>query len=113
MSGPLPRGSGTNGRLSSEQQLEHFAGCVYVANMNRALVPDGSILKPQVFRVRYGGFSFSLDTDNKKVTDDAWRAWTQNMAYRCVSAYEICCEPELPLGAIVTREGRRLVNTKK
>jgi hypothetical protein len=114
MRGPLPRGSGTNGRLSSEQQREHFAGCVYIESMNKALCPDGSIVNRTVFNGRYGGFRFNVDPyDTKSVTDSPWNAWTRNVAYRPVWVHEICCEPELPLGAIVTREGWRYVNTKK
>lgn len=106
-----PRLRGGNGFLGMEEMLEHFKGCVYIEIMNRALVPDGSILKPDAFSVRYGGFSFRMDANNEKVVDDAWKAWTQNKVHSCVSAYSTCFKPELPLGSIVTVNGQRFVNT--
>jgi hypothetical protein len=111
--GPLPRGAGTNGRLSPELQQEHFAGCVYIESLNKALCPDGSIVNRTVFTGRYGGFDFHMDANSKRVTDSPWRAWTRNMAYRCVRVCDIFSDSELPLGAIITREGRSLVNIRE
>jgi hypothetical protein len=109
--GPLPREVAINTFLSSEQQKAHFEGCVYIESMNRALCPDGSILKQDAFSVRYAGFNFRLDTDNHKVTDDAWKAWTKSRAYGCVSAYGTCFKPKLPFGEILIRSGHSFVNT--
>jgi Family of unknown function (DUF5906) len=109
--GPLPREVSTNTFLTHEQQKAHFEGCVYIESTNRALCPDGSILRQEAFSVRYAGFNFRLDTDNQKVTDDAWKAWTKSRAQGCVSAYGTCFKPKLPFGEIVTRSGHSFVNT--
>jgi hypothetical protein len=109
MSRILPRGSA----MSVKQQQEHFAGCVYIESMHRAVVADGSILRPQAFKVRYGGFTFSLDAHDGEVTKSAWGAWTRNMVNRPVMAHGIRFDPTLPIGTIITRGGRRLVNTRE
>lgn len=106
-----PRPRGGSGFITREQALEHFKGCVYIESMNRALTPDGAIIKPDAFSVRYGGFSFVMGEQNDKVSEDAWKAWTQNKAHTCVTAFSTCFRPELPLGSIVTRNGQRYVNT--
>jgi Family of unknown function (DUF5906) len=109
--GPLPREAANNGFISLEQQISHFDGCVYIESMNRALVPGGDIMRPEAFDIRYGGFNFHMGANNDKVTDDAWKAWTKNRAYRCERAYATCFKPKLPFGEIVTRNGQRFVNT--
>lgn len=87
--------------LTIEQQIVFFTGCVYVRDIHRALVPGGSTLKPDQFKVAYGGYQFSLDAANEKVTFDAWEAFTQSRAYRCARAEGLCFKPQLPAGALV------------
>jgi hypothetical protein len=99
--------------MSVEEQREHFEGCVYIESMHQAMVPDGSILKPQVFKVRYGGFTFHLDAHEGELTRNAWKAWTRSMVNRAVRVHGIRFDPTLPMGTIITREGRRFVNTRE
>jgi hypothetical protein len=106
---PTPRGG--DGFLDSEKQQAHFGQCVYVSGQNRALVPDGSLMKPDAFRVRYGGFNFNLDTQNMKTTRDAWEAWTQNQVYKCTEVDGICFKPNLPARSIVHANGQTFINT--
>lgn len=100
-----------DGFCNPEQQQTHFAGCVYVTGQNRALVPDGTMMKPEAFRVRYGGMTFPLDATNSKTTKDAWEAWTQSQIYRCPQVDGICFKPNLPPREIVTINGQTFINT--
>jgi hypothetical protein len=100
-----------NGFMTIDDQLQYFAGCTYIESMNAALVPDGSILKPEAFTVRYGGYQFNMDDSNHTVSKKPWEAWTQNQVYSCVKAYSTCFKPQLPFGTIVTRDGQRFANT--
>lgn len=97
--------------VNNEQQIEMFAGCVYVQSLHRVLVPGGVLLKPEQFKVAYGGFTFTMDIANEKTTRDAWEAFTQSQSYRCPRANDICFRPELPAGAIIERSGQTIVNT--
>jgi hypothetical protein len=106
-----PAARGGDGFIDSARQIEHFAGCVYISGQNRALVPDGSLMKPDAFRVRYGGFTFNLDTQNMKTTRDAWEAWTQNQVYKCTEVDGICFRPNLPARSIVSANGQTFINT--
>lgn len=100
-----------DGFLDAGQQLDHFAGCVYISGQNRALTPGGILMKPDAFRVRYGGFNFNLDATNTKTTRDAWEAWTQSQVYKCPEVDGICFRPNLPARDIVTINGQTFINT--
>lgn len=96
---------------NTEQQIELFAGCVYILDSHRVLVPKGLILNQNQFKVHFGGYRFTLDTANEKTTKDPWEAFTQNQAYRCPRVHSEAFKPNLPPGTIIERGGRRYVNT--
>lgn len=106
---PVARG-GSEFMTPIEQQ-SYFAGCIYVRSQHRALVPGGVLMKPEQFKVHYGGYSFQMDNRNEKISRDAWEAWTQNQVYRCQMVDGVCFRPELPSAAIVTISGQTFVNT--
>lgn len=97
--------------VSIEDQLTLFKGCVYIRDQHRVLVPGGVLLKPEQFKVNYGGYSFPMDLANEKVSRDAWEAFTQSQAFRCPRVDSPCFKPDLPPGAIVERGGQTFVNT--
>lgn len=96
---------------TNEDQLKLFAGCVYVQDMHRVLVPGGNLLKPDQFKVMFGGYTFTTDAANEKTTRDAWEAFTQNQAFRCPKADTTCFKPDLPPGVIIERDGLKYANT--
>lgn len=95
----------------AEEQIKLFSGCVYIRDMHRVLVPGGTLVRAEQFKVDFGGYAFTLDSANEKVTRDAWEAFTQNLTYRCPRANSICFRPDLPAGAIVERGGQTFANT--
>ena len=97
--------------LTPPKQIDHFKGCIYVREQHRVLVPEGALLKPEQFKVYYGGHSFQMDEANEKVSRDAWEAFTQNHAFECPKVDGTCFRPDLTAGAIVERNGQRFVNT--
>jgi hypothetical protein len=96
---------------NNEEQLRLFAGCVYIQDLHRVLVPGGVMLKPEQFKVAYGGYTFTMDTANEKTTRDAWEAFTQSQAYRCPRANAPCFRPDEQPGALIHRGGQVFVNT--
>lgn len=108
-----PRGTLVTGStiLTPPQQLDTFAGCVYVENMHRVLTPGGRMLKPEQFKVSYGGYSFVMDLIGEKTTKCPWEAFTQSQAVRNARADTTCFRPALPFGHIVDVGGRTKVNT--
>lgn len=92
-------------------QVDMFAGCVYIRDTHRVLVPGGNLLKPEQFKVAYGGYTFTMDTANEKTTRDAWEAFTQSQAYRCPRADSACFRPDQAPGALVKRGGQLFANT--
>lgn len=96
--------------MAADQQRRHFAGCVYVRDLNRVLTPDGAELDQARFRVMYGGYAFPIDAMNEKTTTNAWEAFTESRAVRFPRVAATCFRPELPAGAIVREEGVDLVN---
>lgn len=97
--------------VNNDMQLTLFAGCVYVQDLHRVLVPGGVMLKPEQFKVHFGGYTFTMDAANEKTTKDAWEAFTQSQAYRCPRANAPCFRPDMPPAALVQRGGQTFVNT--
>lgn len=97
--------------VSVDEQERIFTGCVYISTMNRALVPGGHLMKPESFRVMYGGAAFLMDDMNQKTTFDAWECFTQSRALRRPTAHDLCFRPELPPAAIVKQGGVELANS--
>jgi hypothetical protein len=87
--------------LTVAEMHEHFAGCVYIRDMHRVLIPDGSLLKPEQFNASFGGHSFQMLPDGTKPTDDAFKALTQNKATRFPQAIRPCFRPDLAPGTIL------------
>jgi hypothetical protein len=96
--------------MTMVNQIDHFAGCVYIRDLDKIWVPDGGFLKPSQFKATYGGYLFSLD-QNDKTTKSAWEVFTESQSYDFPKATCSCFRPELPSGAIIHEEGWKLVNT--
>lgn len=96
--------------LSVPSQVDHFDGCVYVRSEHAVLIPDGSLLKKEQFRVVYGGYLFSMDASNEKTTNSAWEAFTESRGYRFTKVHSTCFRPEISAGAIVEEENQTMVN---
>lgn len=93
-------------------QLEHFAGCVYVMDQDRILTPGGDLLKQSQFRAMYGGYQFVLDGENTKTTKNAWEAFTESQVIRHPKVHTLAFRPLDAHGAILTDEhDRRSVNS--
>lgn len=92
-----------------EAQHRIFAGCVYVQDEHKIFTPQGDLLKPEQFKVRYGGYTFQMDLVNQKVTRDAWEAVTQSQAFSVPQVATTTFEPSLPMGSVVNNA----VNTYK
>ena len=98
--------------LAISQQIELFAGCIYIRDLHRVFTPDGALLKPEQFRVMYGGYVFALDSTNDgKKTKSAWEAFTESQGAKFPRAHGICFRPEEVPGAMISEEGHVLVNT--
>lgn len=97
--------------LAVTQQIEHFAGCVYVQEAHRIFTPRGVLLKPEQFKATYGGYVFGLDATNDKTTKNAWEAFTESQAIRYPIAEGMTFRPDVPPGKLLVEEGRKLVNT--
>lgn len=96
---------------SVERQVELFDGCVYVLEQHRAYVPGGKLLKPDQFRVQFGGYQFQMDPMNDRVSRDPWEAWTQSRLMRCPKVDGTCFKPNEPAGALIPDNGMSFVNT--
>lgn len=96
---------------SIEDQQHMFTGCVYIREAHKVLIPGGALLKPEQFKVHFGGYSFTMDPGNERSVRDAWEAFTQSQAIRTDRADNICFRPDKPPGAIIPEGGLRLANT--
>lgn len=108
-----PRAAPVSGStfLSVEDQITLFAGCVYVSDQHRVLVPGGTLLKPEQFKVKFGGYTFTMDNANERTSRDPWEAFTQSQGFRCPRVDACCFKPREPGGAIISAGGQSFVNT--
>lgn len=96
--------------MALSAQLELFKGCVYVRDLHRIFIPDGSLLRHEQFKAAYGGHLFAMDTINDKSSKNAWEVFTESQGVDYPKAHSVCFRPEAPQGAVVEEEDRRLVN---
>lgn len=96
--------------LNVTDQINLFKGCVYVWGIHRALVPGGHLLKPEQFKVMYGGYTFPMDPINERLSRNAWEAFTESQCYRSPRADALCFRPDRPPGEVVTEAGMTLAN---
>lgn len=97
--------------LMPQDQIDFFRGCVYVRDQHRVFVPDGQLLKPEQFRASFGGFEFSMDTENRRTTRNAWEAFTESQAVRHPKVQQTMFRPDLTPGLIFDYVGRAMVNS--
>ena len=97
--------------VDPQEQINMFAGCVYILNQNKIMLRGGEIVAREAFKARFGGYTFVMDRANSKQTSDAWEAFTQSQAVRHPQAFDTCFRPDLNTGTLVDREGKVFVNT--
>lgn len=96
--------------LSHSEQVEHFARCVYVVNINRVLTPRGELLDQARFNATYGGYEFIWYADGRKTTTSAWTAFTEAQTFVPPRADRLCFRPEHGSGGIIVSAGKRMAN---
>jgi hypothetical protein len=108
---PAPARSDANPWLRPEDQQRLFAGCVYVVDKHRVLVPGGKLLKPEQFKSKFGGYVFVMDANNERTSKDAFEAFTQSQILRWPRADGVVFRPDLPPASLVEECGEVLANT--
>lgn len=100
--------------ISNNQLEEYFAGCVYVADVNKVITPNGMFLKSEQFNPMYGGYTFALDDMGNATTRKAWEAFTESQGYSFPKADKTTFNPSVPYGTITTdANGVKYVNVFK
>jgi len=97
--------------LTQEAQESLFSGCFYITDQHKVLVPGGMILKPDQFRVHYGGRNFTMSAGNDRTSRDPWEAFTQSQILSHPKVNGSCFRPDLPAAEVVHRNGMSFVNT--
>ena len=86
--------------LTVAEQITHFEGCVYVRDLHKVLMPDGTTCKPEQFKATMGGFVFQMMPDNTKPTTNAFEAFTENKVHRFPQVRSAEFNPNKPAGEI-------------
>lgn len=87
-----------------------FKGCVYISSINSVYLPDGRILKQEAFKIAFGCHSYTLDPAGTKVTDDAWKAFTNNHFLKPAQVDSVRFYPDRKPGEIIVKDGVRYLN---
>lgn len=96
-----PAGSRGEAYMMVADMAKHFAGCTYIRDVHRVMVPDGKLLKSEQFNATYGGFMFQMMPDNTRPTRKAFEALTENCVVKFPQATRPCFRPDLPGGTIL------------
>lgn len=105
--------SGAQLIIGPEDLKKYFAGCVYIAESDRVLMPNGVIMKPATFKNKMGGYDFTMNAENTKVVDDAFKCFMLNQTVRFPQADTSCFRPDLPFSTFVDEDGGTAVNIYK
>ena len=97
--------------LTSDDQVQFFAGCVYVIDANKIMIPNGDLVDSSRFNALYGGHTFVMDRNNQRTVRKAFEAFTENQAVRFPRANGTCFRPLRPAGEIIRESNRLIVNT--
>jgi hypothetical protein len=96
--------------LHPDEQVTFFAGCVYVSDEHKVMVPDGTLLDAGRFNARFGGRSFVMDAANTRLSRKAFEAFTESQVYQFPRADTTCFRPLRRPGEIIHEGGLTLVN---
>lgn len=97
--------------MPPDRQLELFDGCAYVLDRHQIFTKFG-MLDQQRFNAQYGGWNFSMDAQNRKVSTSPWECFTQSKVLRFPRVGTTCFRPELPSGAVVSEGSGGAVVTR-
>jgi hypothetical protein len=97
--------------LNPSDQMPFFDGCVYVADINRILVPGGDAYNKERFDVMRGGLTFVLDMQNDKVTRSAWDCFTGSQAVKFPKANTSAFKPTRAPGEVWDVGGQIVANS--
>ena len=96
---------------TGDAQMQRFQDCTYITDIHRVMMPDGSFLRQEQFKVKFGGMVYALDATNDKTTKNAWEAFTESQAVEWFKADGLIFKPVLPSRAVVVRDGRNYINS--
>lgn len=91
--------------LSPAEQQKLMSGCVYVVSNHRVLVPGGTMLKPDGFKAKFGGYTFAMDSRNERTSRNAFEAFTESQCLRPPVADDHTFRPDLAPLALVKDDG--------
>jgi hypothetical protein len=94
-----------------QDYLPLFGSMAYIAALHAIWTPDGEIHDQKRFDAIYSGNQFALDLEARKVSDSPWETFFKCRVYKFRKVKDSCFRPDLTPGAIITREGRALINT--
>jgi hypothetical protein len=102
--------STATGVVSSDNQLEHFKGCMYVQDLHGIIVPGlTDVLDQKRFDVRYSGV---YELEPQKMTDSAWECFTASRIFKFPRVDATYFDPRDEPGNIRTNaQGAQAVNT--
>lgn len=97
--------------VTAEDQVAMWKGYTYVTNMNMMLTDVGEWVSPEAFARSRGGYTFAMQTDNAKPTNNAFDAFTHSQLVAFPKADRSAFKPNLPVDELWYYNGRSYANT--
>ncbi len=97
--------------LIVQQQLELFAGCVYVQDVHQIMMPEGYLLSSERFNAQFSGWQYAITPEGQRPSKHAWEAFVQSEAYHFPKVKGAFFDPLQDAHTIIDREGWTFINT--
>lgn len=110
---PAPPLTAFGNVITAPGQRELFAGCVYVEDCERMVMPNGNVLKKTQFdnNAAYSGRTYVMSRDGTSPEGSAWECFVQSKLVEFPKVRGLYFDPRNAGGHIDEREGERWVNT--
>lgn len=96
--------------LNIAMAKQHFQDCIYVADINRIQLPDGSTQGKEQFDNMRGNWKWPIEPDGSKPSNSAWDSFLRNQIHEFPKAAAQYFSPMERTGATRIRDGRTEVN---
>jgi len=97
--------------LSIPAMIEMFKGCVYVVELNKVMMANGTLLDQASFNGLFSNYIFNMDCNADKTSTKAWDAFVYSRAVKKPTAWTVCFRPDLQPGEFTMEGDLSHVNT--
>lgn len=97
--------------LTLQDQLNLFAGCVYVQDVHQILMPQGYLLDEKRFDAEFSGYTFLVTADGQRPAKRAWDAFVYSEIFQFPKVKGTFFDPRRPPREMMYRDNWTYINS--